>query len=321
MKKLLLSALALLTVCALPAQNNLRLLLSPRLGTAPFALDVAVSAGSYEYKITRLEYYISDIKITHDGGQETPLTDLYLLARPAADSLYDLGSHPEITNVEGITFSIGVDSAHNHLDPTIYPANHPLAVQDPSMHWGWQSGYRFMAVEGVAGNNFDNIFQIHSIGDVNYQSLTLPVAAEIQPNGDKTIHLIADYTQALLNIKLSEGLIAHGTTGNAAKLLDNMRNLVFHAATVATVNPAFEGSFAVSPNPASSDQAIAAMTLPAGFHYRITLTDLAGRTVLNRTITPDSRSFSFGRLHTGVYFAHLWQNERPAAVEKLIIGQ
>jgi len=39
-----------------------------RIGAAPFALNTPVSAGSYNYKITRLEYYISEIKIIHDGG-------------------------------------------------------------------------------------------------------------------------------------------------------------------------------------------------------------------------------------------------------------
>ena len=58
------------------------------------------------------------------------MTDMYLLVRPAVDSMYDLGSHPDITNVESITFSVGVDQAHNHLDPASYPASHPLAPQN-----------------------------------------------------------------------------------------------------------------------------------------------------------------------------------------------
>ena len=56
MKKLLLSVLSFLSVLAVQAQNNIELHLSPRLGAAPFALNTPVSAGSYEYKITRLEY-------------------------------------------------------------------------------------------------------------------------------------------------------------------------------------------------------------------------------------------------------------------------
>lgn len=323
MKKLLLSCLAFFAVWIVAqAQSNLELHLSPRLGNAPFALNTPVSAGSYDYKITRLEYYISEIKITHDGGQESAMTDMYLLVRPAVDSMYDLGSHPDITNVESITFSVGVDQAHNHLDPASYPANHPLAPQNPAMQWGWSAGYRFVAIEGVAGNNFANTFEIHALGDANYKTVTLSTAAETHPNGDKTIHLVADYSQVLNTINVSAGLIVHGSTGKAVTLMNNMKNVVFAAETSATLDPAFEGAFSVSPNPAPAGRAVATMMLPAGFDYRITLTDLAGRTVLEKIMAENSQSLTFEMaLNAGVYLVHLWQDEHPVVVEKLVISQ
>jgi len=322
MKKLLLPAFALLFVLAAQAQNNIELHLSPRLGTSAFGLNIPVSAGTYNYKITRLEYYISEIKITHDGGQEKALTDLYLLVRPKLDSMYDLGSHPDITNVESITFSVGVDQAHNHLDPATYPANHPLAPQNPEMQWGWAAGYRFVAIEGKAGTNYANTFQIHALGDANYKTLTLSTIAENHPNGDKTIHLIADYAKVISGINVSGGLIVHGSNGAAVTLLNNMKDLVFTAETSAVTDPAFEGNFVVSPNPAAAGQARATMTLPAGSDYRITLCDLTGRVVLNQAISADRQSFTIGEsLSTGVYFVQLWQNERPVVAEKLVITQ
>ncbi len=323
MKKIFLSCLVSLAVWSVAqAQNNLELHLSPRLGNAPFALNMPVSAGSYDYKITRVEYYISEIKITHDGGQETAMTGLYLLVRPAGDSIYDLGSHPDITNVENITFSVGVDQAHNHLDPTSYPANHPLAPQNPAMQWGWSAGYRFVAIEGVAGNNFANIFEVHALGDANYKTITLSTSAETHSNGDKTIHLVADYAQVLNTINVSAGLIVHGSTGKAVTLMNNMKNVVFAAETSTTIDPAFEGTFRVSPNPASMGNAVAAMKLPTGFNYRILLTDLASRVVINQPIAAGSQSFFFdNNLNVGVYFVHLWQNERAVVVEKLVVTQ
>ena len=78
----------------------------------------------------------------------------------------------------------------------------------------------------------------------------------------------------------------------------------------------------MSPNPAVAGKAVAAMALPAGFDYRISLTDLAGRVVLNQPIAAGSQSFAFDQaLNAGVYFVHLWQNERPVVVEKLVITQ
>ncbi len=322
MKKLLLSVLSLFALLSVvQAQNKVTLHLSPRLGAAPFALNTPVSAGSYEYKITRLEYYISEIKITHDGGQVTPMTDMYLLVRPAIDSMYDLGTHPDITNVESITFSVGVDQAHNHLDPAAYPANHPLAPQNPAMQWGWSAGYRFVAIEGKAGTNFANDVEIHALGDANYKTLTLNTVAENQSNGDKTIHLIADYAQVLNSINVSAGLIVHGSTGKAVTLMNNMKNVVFSAETATmTIDPAFEGAFAVSPNPAAPGEAMVTMTLPAGYDYRVTLTDLTGRVVINQPVSADRQSYPLiDDLNAGTYLVHLWQNEHPVAIEKLVI--
>ena len=319
MKKLLLSAFLFSVLIPVDAQNNVALLLSQRLGSAPFTLGSPVSAGNYEYKINRLEYYISEIKITHDGGQVTPVADMHLLVRPAADSLYDLGVFPGITTVEGIAFSIGVDEPSNHADPASFPANNPLSPQNPSMHWGWAAGYRFVAMEGVAGNNFANIFEIHALGDVNYKTVALSTLAENAPGG-KVIHLTADYTQVLNSINVAGGLIVHGESGKAVTLMNNMKNLVFSAATSATIAPDFKGSFVLSPNPSASGTTVATMALPAGFEYRVTVTDLTGRVLFNKTTDAANTLFAFDHvLNSGVYFLHLWQNERPVAVEKLMV--
>ncbi len=322
MKKLLFLAFAVLTFLTAQAQSNVEIHLAPRLGAAPFALDAIVSAGTYQYKITRLEYYISEIKITHDGGQITPVTDMHLLVRPALDSLYNLGAFPAIQNVEAITFSVGVDQAFNHLDPASYPANDPLAPQNPAMQWGWSAGYRFVAIEGVAGTNFANGFEVHALGDANYKTLTLATAAEIHANGDKTIHLVADYAKVLKSINVSGGLIVHGSSGAAVTLLNNMKNVVFTAETSSVIDPAFGGSFRLSPNPSVSGKTVATMALTAGQDYRITLTDLTGRLIVNQSVSAELRAFTFNeQLNAGIYFVHLWQNERPVVVEKLIVTQ
>ena len=104
-------------------------------------------------------------------------------------------------------------------------------------------------------------------------------------------------------------------------LMNNMKNVVFTAETVTmTIDPAFEGAFAVSPNPAAPGEAIVTMTLPGGYDYRITLTDLTGRIVINQPVSADRQSYPLiDNLNAGTYLVHLWQNERPVIVEKLVI--
>jgi hypothetical protein len=209
------------------AQNEIRLHLAPRLGSAAFSLNTPFDhpSGSYQVKYTRFEYYISEIKITHDGGQITPCPDLYLLVRSALDSVYSLGQMPGVQNVEAITFSVGVPESMNHADPSLLPANHPLAPQNPSMHWGWAVGYRFAALEGVAGANFSQTFEIHALGDANYKRQSISTIAEQVSPDVKVIHLIADYSLALKSTNVSGGLIVHGTTGAAVTVLNNCKNL------------------------------------------------------------------------------------------------
>ncbi len=319
MKKILLSALFLTAAWSLSAQNHLRLQLAPRLGTAAFQLDAPISAGNYTYTITRLEYYMSGISITHDGGQVTPLSDIHLLVRPVLDSLYDLGAQPGINQVEGITFYIGVDQAYNHLDPSNYPPEHPLAPQDPAMHWGWSAGYRFLAIEGQAGSNLANMYQIHALGDANYKSITLSTQTEATLDGH-TIHLIADYAKVLTNIDVSGGLIEHSTSGPVVTLIKNM-NLVFSAQTSGTIDPAFKGSLTLSPNPAPAGQTVVTMDLPAGADYRLTVTDLLGRVVQTQQLSAGRQHFAITNdLQTGTYFVQLWQDGRPVCTEKLIVA-
>lgn len=319
MKKYVLFAFIVFCFAGLQAQNNIELHIAPRLGNAVFALNAVVVTGNYEYKLTRLDYYISEIKIRHDGGQMTTVENTWLLVKPALDSVYQLGAFPGIQSVESVQFSIGVDPAHNHLDPSSYPSGHPLAPQDPSMHWGWTSGYRFIALEGVSGNAFVNNFEIHALDDVNYKTVSLNTGAEVHPNGDKTIHLVADYARLLDGIKVSGGLIVHGSTDEAAILVSNMQNSVFTPQSPSAVlDPAFEGTFLVSPNPAPSGTVQISMDLPAGFEYSITLSDLSGRIVLRKTIPAGAQAMQLEQVNAGVYLLHVWQNNRAVAVTKLV---
>ena len=322
MKKYVLFAFIVFCFAGLQAQNNVALHIAPRLGNAAFALNAVVVTGNYDYKLTRLDYYISEIKIRHDGGLVTTVENTWLLVKPALDSVYHLGVFPDIQSVESVQFSIGVDPAHNHLDPSSYPSGHPLAPQDPSMHWGWTSGYRFIALEGVSGNAFVNNFEIHALDDVNYKTVSLNTGAEVHPNGDQTIHLVADYARLLDGIKVSGGLIIHGSTDEAATLINNMQNSVFTPQSPSAVlDPAFKGAFLVSPNPAPSGTVQISTDLPAGFEYSITLSDLSGRIVLRKPIPAGTKAMPLEQANAGVYFLHLWQNNRAVAVEKLVVTE
>ncbi len=324
MKKVLLLLVFFGLFASTNAQNEVVLHLAPRLGSAVFSLDQVFMhpGGTYQMKYTRFEYYVSEIKITHDGGQITPITDLTLLVRPALDSLYSLGQMPGVQNIEAITFSVGVPQALNHLDPASYPASHPLAPKNPEMHWGWTAGYRFAAIEGYAGTNLSQNFQVHALGDANYKTQTIPTNSE-QVNAEmKMIHIIADYGQTMTNINISGGLVVHGTTGAAVTMLNNFKNIIFKAETVSEIiDPLFKGSFSVSPNPVRNAAPQVNISLPTGDGYVLTVTDITGKIVARQSIAAgENQSHLLEKMPAaGMFFVHLWQNGNPLAVEKLVV--
>jgi hypothetical protein len=188
------------------------------------ATTYSTDAG-YDLKIDRLEYYISEIELVHDGGQITPVANTWILVRPAEQSEFMLGVH-NVQNLEAINFSVGVDSAVNHLDPASYAPDHPLSPQNPSMHWGWTAGYRFIALEGYAGPAMIFNYQIHALGNENYQDVS--VQAGSSKSGDTLrVYVDADYEAMFKDMDVSGGVISHGAVGASVTLLNNMGNNVF----------------------------------------------------------------------------------------------
>ncbi|MBI5915201.1 MAG: T9SS type A sorting domain-containing protein [Bacteroidetes bacterium] len=320
--RFLLLLLAAIFSQGVSAQMNVALHMHQKLADQPFALNSTTTVpGNYLVKVTRLQYYVSEIKIVHDGGQVTPVTDLHLLVSAQMDSIFDLGSF-DVTTIEGIEFSIGVDQAFNHLDPASYPSDHPLAPKNPAMHWGWAAGYRFIAFEGTSSNNgttFPDVFQIHTVDDANYHTVTLPVSGAL--DGDHlAINVDADYAQLLMDINVQGGLISHAATGPSAKLAGNMKNLVFSPSVVSGVTePGVAGSFQISPNPASG-AAVVKYDLPGFERLTLTVSDLAGRTVLTQELSGSEQSFSLEtNWQSGIYVARIFSGEKFLAIEKLMV--
>lgn len=323
MKKSTLSLFFALFLVSLTAQNQVFLNLKHQLGTESFALNTMVTSNAgYDLEITRLQYYVSEITIIHDGGQATMIEDLYLLVNAAQGLEYDLGEHA-ITTVEKIEFSIGVDEASNHLDPASFSLSHPLAPQNPTMHWGWTAGYRFVAIGGNAGTGLANGYEIHALGDQNYKTVSLTTNTQANSNNEIKINVAADYLGLFTNLDVSNGLDIHGDAGGAVTLLENMQNEVFtiDETVTSTESPAFAGTFEISPNPATAIGSTIELDLPTGANYQITVTDLAGRVIQQATVATGTQKFPLQASEAGVYLVHLWQNNAPVAVKKWLITE
>lgn len=106
------------------------------------------NAAGRKFNLSTAKFYVSGVEMEEEG-MTTPRTfaNKYLLV--SGDNMqYSMG---EVMpgHFEGLSFNVGIDSAANHSDPSTYEAGHPLAPQNPNMHWAWSSGYIFIRIEGM----------------------------------------------------------------------------------------------------------------------------------------------------------------------------
>lgn len=98
--------------------------------------------------------------------------------------------------------------------------------------------------------------------------------------------------------------------------------MVFTAATSsAIIDPAFNGAFAITPNPVRQAALQVNFSLSAGGAYMLTITDLTGKVLTRQPLAEgDNQSLLLDKIPVaGLYFVHLWHNDRPVAVEKLVV--
>ena len=276
--------------------------------------------------ITRAQFYISKIEIRQPGGGATPLTDQYLLVdAETAQVEYDLGEWP-VDAAEGVKMGIGVDADHNHLDPTAYPADHPLAPKNPSMHWGWAAGYTFMAIEGEVDNNNDGtpetVFQFHSINDDLYKTIELSGTAAAE-NGTLHLHFDLDYVKLFVDIPLILEFINHGSGPLNVQMMNNAAGEGF--ITLASVSAAPEvllnsGNISAAPNPAAGETLIRC-DIPAAATLDLVLTNSLGQPV---RILRDLPASGAARLPTadlpgGVYQYAFYEKGKLLARKQLVV--
>jgi len=270
-----------------------------------------------DFSIGRLQYYISEIKIVHDGGTVTEVEDKYILVNALDPKLEDLGDL-DVTTIEGITFSIGVNEPVNKEDPAQWPADHALAPKFPSMHWGWTAGYRFVALEGKTGATLNTTYEIHALGTKNYFSNTVETEAKMV-DGSLVIGLNADYANALSNIDLSSGVITHGDFGQAIDLLENFRDQVFSSAdgVVSTPETLANLQFDTYPNP-STNGLFTLKTSTESAVERFEVMDIRGRKVYEAAMNSTS-NVEFQVLQEGVYMLRVYDAQGRYGTRRLVV--
>jgi hypothetical protein len=192
---------------------------------------VADSTGR-KYKYSAAQLYISDINLIKLDGTALPVNNVSLLINPAQES-YFVGAVP-VGNYKSVAFNIGVDTAHNHKDPSIYPAGNALAAQSPSMHFTNNTqGYIFVNIAGfvdttAAKNGPLNQAFNYQIGiDSLLKHKIMPdMPYSILPDQTQFVHMYADYSKLFRNINLKTENAGANGDAVAQKVAKNISSII-----------------------------------------------------------------------------------------------
>ncbi len=213
------------------AQKAIYLHVDPVFNGTPFELNTVYTGTDGTYvNFDYFNYYLSQVLVTHDGGQQLNLYDTVFLVKQDQHLLY-LGNF-EVNQIEHLQFLIGVpknlntQSGANAQDISLYPENHPLSFQSPSMYWGWQAGYIHQVTGGNADGNGDAIpetyFEMHNLGDHNQQAVSMDVIATETNTNQLDIYLWCNVERWIKNIPLATVGMLHDETGYNKTMLENV---------------------------------------------------------------------------------------------------
>jgi hypothetical protein len=186
-----------------------------------------------DFNIAVLKYYISNIKFLDEGGQVifTEPESYHLLEETSTRKELTIEiSDLELQKISSIEFSIGIDPEKNlSLDNT--------GDLDPSneMAWNWDTGYKFLLMEGEIfesdGNRKGMVYHIG--GNENYKTINKEVKTEIKANTTTTVEIKAEVLSlfdAPHYININDVNVAMGGE-NADKIAENYANNFFSVIT------------------------------------------------------------------------------------------
>lgn len=162
---------------------SLQIEITPKVSGEPVQPDsfrYQTSAGE-SFSVTRVSYLLSGFALQRMDGSWLELTNQVAWMDAGKDRRsIRLDAVPAET-FRSLRFHLGPDAEENHADIAKFPADHPLNPNLNDLHWSWQGGYIFLALEGMwrnAGGTLDG-WAYHLARDTNRARITLAVSLNL----------------------------------------------------------------------------------------------------------------------------------------------
>jgi hypothetical protein len=214
------------------AQTAVYLHLNPKVNGIDFQLNTNyIASDGKAFKLDHFDYYLSEIVLTHDAGQQLILNQDIFLIEPQNHTF--LLGYFDVNLIDQLNFTVGVPKKWNtqtgseSQDISLYSENHPLSFQSPSMYWGWQAGYMHMIIGGFSDSHSDGdpdaYFELHNLGSNNQQLVELNVTQTNTSANQIDIYVDCNIEQWIKNIPLATVGVIHDEVGVNKTILENVQ--------------------------------------------------------------------------------------------------
>ena len=211
---------------------DLRLDLTPTVGSVAFQAGQPFTVNGVTGELDIAQMYLSGVTLLREDGREIALmADAPITVRAQDENqtevqhvvdervvFADLAAGPSVTPLgqvpsgryTGLRFLLSIDGLDNRIAPEDAPADHPLALKTPSMHWNWNAGYVFLRLDGLLDINGDGTvdpatdtprdpasgqWRLHAGGTPNVVTVQVDQPFELDGGEQQTLALQVDLGQ------------------------------------------------------------------------------------------------------------------------------
>ncbi len=216
--------------------GDLELSIVPVADGAPLTAETSlVSQSGEHWSVSRLSYLLSEASLQRRDGSW-----LAIKSDPAWLSLGDKRSTWRFTGIpagdwSAIRFSVGLPPSWNEPDPAAWGPDHPLNPNLNGLHWSWQGGYIFLALEGRFWKEGDDPatapgFAYHLAREPYRAIVSVPVTFQTRDHGEDRLILLFDLPRIIDGASplsfAKDGSSTHSKDGDplAAALRSNLQD-------------------------------------------------------------------------------------------------
>lgn len=132
------------------SSRNLQIEIHPQWNAASLIFDSLTNqlANGQRISVTRLDFLLSEFSLRRTDGVWIPITNSFAYINSREARMRFTLADVRVENYDRIKFFVGLPPAINHSTPDVFPPTHPLNPNLNGLHWNWQGGYVFLALEG-----------------------------------------------------------------------------------------------------------------------------------------------------------------------------